>query len=110
MPSHVGKAEKSIVTASLAHKRSESEAAADAFLDGTASLDEPTFDPREIDELFKDDEDMVGIDVREEGACESDMFGLDIDQMDVAEDHLGSDDGLGSARAHSAPVNAFGSS
>lgn len=113
MPSHVGKGDKSIVTqvtASPAHKRSESEAAADAFLDGTASLDEPTFDPREIDELFKDDEDMVGIDVREEGACESDMFGLDIDQMDVAEDHLGSDDGLGSARAHSAPVNVFGSS
>lgn len=114
MPSpHVGKGDKSVVTQVTTLpvlRRSESEAAADAFLDGTASLDEPTFDPKEIDDLFKDDEDMVGIeDVQEEGGCESDMFGMDIDRMDVAEDHLGSDDGLGSTRAHSAPVSVFGS-
>eukprot|EP00892_Ulva_mutabilis_P010560 jgi/Ulvmu1/7877/UM004_0108.1 len=112
MPSQVSKAGQSIVTQvteSLARKRPASEAAADAFLGDPGSLDEPVFDPQEIDELFKDDDDVVGIDVREEGGCESDMFGLDIDQMDVAEDGLGSDDGLGSARAHSAPVNVFGS-
>lgn len=109
MPTQVGKGDQSIVTqvtASLAQKRSASEAAADAFLDGTGSLEEPVFDPQEIDELFQDDDDVVGI--REEGGCESDMFELDIDRMDVAEE-LGSDDGLGSARAHSAPVNVFGS-
>lgn len=111
MPSEVRNGDQSIVTqvtASLAQKRSASEAAADAFLDGTASMDEPAFDPREIDELFKDDDDVVDIVVREEGGCESDMFGLDIDRMDVVGDQLGSDDGLGSARAHSAPVNVFG--
>lgn len=110
MPIQVGKTDQSTITQLAApplQKQSDSEAVADALFDGSTSFTEPEFDPKEIDDLFKDDVDMVGIDVREEGGCESDMFGLDIDRMD--EDHLGSDDGLGSARAHSAPVNVFGS-